>query len=142
MSFARLVHFFLPEKAVWRIKAVGLAKWFVWADVISFVVQMVGGIMASPGASPDTIKTGIDIYMGGMGLQQLFILCFSSLMVLFRKRATMLDLSGQSIRDRPWRPALYALFGVLVCITVNKPLLISSPLLPVKHMKLTLRFVI
>ncbi|KAI9754743.1 MAG: hypothetical protein M1815_005442 [Lichina confinis] len=119
MTFARLVHYFLPEKAVWHMKAVGLAKWFVWADVISFVVQAVGGIMASPTASPEVIKAGINVYMGGMGLQQFFILCFVGLMVVFQRRITSLEQSGQAIRERPWRPALYALHAVLLCITVR-----------------------
>ncbi|OJD31022.1 rta1 domain protein [Diplodia corticola] len=119
MTFARMVHYFLPERAVWRIRGQSLAKYFVWADVVSFVVQAVGGLMASPGASADIIKTGIDVYMGGMGLQEAFILCFLGLMVMFHRQSLALEAAGLAHRQYGWRPLLYALYGTLTAITVR-----------------------
>ncbi|EOD51650.1 putative rta1 domain protein [Neofusicoccum parvum UCRNP2] len=119
MTFARMVHFFLPEQRIWRVKGVSLAKYFVWADIVSFLVQAVGGLMASPGAGADTIRIGINVYMGGMGLQEAFILVFIGLMIKFHRRGIALDVCGMAPRQYNWRPLLYALYGALVSITVR-----------------------
>jgi hypothetical protein len=119
MTFARIVHYWLPEKRVGVIKAISLAKYFVIADIISFIVQGVGAIMASPGAPQNSIKTGIHVYMGGIGLQQAFILLFTALMVRFQLRAKELEATEGTYRDRNWRPLLYALYGALAAITVS-----------------------
>ncbi|SPQ23522.1 188dcaef-3bc2-413c-a467-a8a255d564fa [Thermothielavioides terrestris] len=74
MTFARMVLFWHPEGKVAGFRAAVIARWFVLADILSFVVQAVGGIMASPGASANIIQIGLNIFMGGMGLQLLFIL--------------------------------------------------------------------
>jgi hypothetical protein len=118
MTFARLAYFFLPEKRV-IIKATSMAKYFVTFDILSFLVQAAGGIMASPGASPSTIKSGVNVYMVGIGLQEFFILLFLSLMITFHRRAIQLENSGEGNRERSWRSLLYALYGVLGAITVS-----------------------
>lgn len=120
MTFARTVYFFLPEQRVLGIRASSLAKYFVIADVVSFIVQGVGGIMASPTASESVIKTGINIYMGGMGLQEFFILLFTFMMVRFQLRATELDQAGAITRTTSWRGLVYTLYGVLTAITVSE----------------------
>lgn len=119
MTFARMVHYFLPDRTVWRIRGESLAKYFVWADVASFIVQAVGGLMATPSASADIIQTGINVYMGGMGLQEAFILCFLGLMIMFHRQSLALDAAGMAHRQYNWRALLYALYGVLVAITVG-----------------------
>ncbi|KAB2575108.1 Rta1 domain protein [Lasiodiplodia theobromae] len=119
MTFARMVHYFLPDRTVWRIRGESLAKYFVWADVASFIVQAVGGLMATPSASADIIQTGINVYMGGMGLQEAFILCFLGLMIMFHRQSLALDAAGMAHRQYNWRALLYALYGVLVAITVR-----------------------
>ncbi|PNS21343.1 hypothetical protein CAC42_1122 [Sphaceloma murrayae] len=119
MTFARMVHYSLPEKRIWRIKGSSLAKYFVWADIVAFIVQAVGGLMASPGASQDIIKIGIDIYMVGIGVQEMFILTFVGLMVIFHRSSMQLEQVSIPVRDRSWRPLLYALYGVLVAITTR-----------------------
>src|SRR5262249_54294190 len=51
---------------------------------LSFVVQAIGGSMLSPGASAETQQLGLHIYMGGVGLQLLFIGIFLALCVRFQ----------------------------------------------------------
>jgi hypothetical protein len=119
MTFARLVHYWLPEKRVGVIKATSLARYFVIADIISFIIQAVGGVMASPGAPQNIVKTGIHVYMGGIGLQQAFILLFAGLMILFQHRAKKLEATEGMYRERSWRPLLYALYSALTAITVS-----------------------
>jgi len=119
MTFARLAYYFVPEKKV-IVPAKSLAVYFVTLDVTCFVIQAVGGLMASPGASPDIIKTGIDVYMAGIGFQEFFILCFVLMMIKFQRRALELERLGGSVHpERSWRQLLYTLYAVLVLITVG-----------------------
>ncbi|KAF2395905.1 hypothetical protein EJ06DRAFT_534588 [Trichodelitschia bisporula] len=122
MTFARLVYFYLPSQALagGRIHATSLAKYFVIADVLSFIIQAAGGVMASPGADPSTIKTGINIYMAGIGVQEAFVLCFVALMVVFHRAALRLEREGGALgQERRWRALLFALYAVLAMITVR-----------------------
>ncbi|KAK3906177.1 RTA1 like protein-domain-containing protein [Staphylotrichum tortipilum] len=117
MTFARMVHFYLPRGKVAGLRAGGIARWFVLADVVSFVVQAVGGIMASPSSSAEIVKVGLDIYLGGMGLQQGCILVFVGLMYRFQRECGREGVAGDG--KRSWRSLLFALYGVLVCITIR-----------------------
>ena len=102
-----------------------IARWFVLADVVSFVVQAVGGVMAGPGNDPVLIKRGLDIYTGGSALQQGFIFVFVGLMVLFQRRCNQVENIGSPDETGPvkrsWKPLLYGLYGVLLFITVSLP---------------------
>ena len=53
--------------------------------------------------------------MGGIGLQHAFVLMFIGLMFYFHREA------GRVGRSHPtsWRPQLYALYAVLILITVS-----------------------
>lgn len=126
MTFARMVYYFLPEKRVWAIKSQSLSKYFVWADVATFIVQAAGGIMASPGADPKVIKIGLNVYLAGMGIQLFFIVVFVWLMMLFHKQAWMLDANVSSsfnAEKQSWKPLLFALYAALVFIFVSQSLL-------------------
>lgn len=125
MTFARMAHFFLPDGKVWVFRATGMSKWFVWADVLSFVVQAVGGVMTSPGGASGTVQTGLHIYTGGVAMQELFIFCFLGLMVVFHRKALHLDSPGRSYSSeewrmpRGWKALLYTLYTVLIFISVS-----------------------
>ena len=77
--------------------------------------------MISPGASPQTLMTGIHIYMGGIGLQQLCILIFTAIAIGFFLTMRQQEQSGQILdyRPRSWRPLLYVLFASLALITTR-----------------------
>ncbi|CAN9216184.1 unnamed protein product [Alternaria alternata] len=53
MVFARIVHFYSPTRKVWFLSPSILALNFVTLDIVSLVVQLIGGGMAGPGASAD-----------------------------------------------------------------------------------------
>ncbi|KAK1751948.1 RTA1 like protein-domain-containing protein [Echria macrotheca] len=120
MTFARMVNFWSRDAKVAGISARRISLFFVLADVLSFIVQAAGGIMASPGAAPETVKTGLNIYTGGTALQQLFIFIFLGLMIMFHRACSPLR-NGVSVHGggRDWKPLLLALYGVLVCITIR-----------------------
>jgi hypothetical protein len=73
MTLGRLIHFFHPQKRTFGVKAISIAKYFVWADIMSFIVQGTGGSMLNPENSVDAQKIGLKMYMGGVGLQEGFI---------------------------------------------------------------------
>lgn len=121
MTFARTVYCYEPDHIVWKVKAVGMSKYFVWADVATFIVQAIGGIMTTPTASPSAVKTGIDIYMAGLGCQEFFILVFIGLMIFFHRDCLALERDGLLERSTSifggWRGMLYTLYAVLFLIS-------------------------
>lgn len=121
MTFARVVHFYLPDRKVWVIKSQSMSKYFVWADVAAFLVQAVGGVMASPGAEPNIIKTGLNLYLAGMGIQMFFIVCFVGLMIVFHRAALQMEANGNTFNEnkRSWKFLMYALYVALVAILVS-----------------------
>jgi hypothetical protein len=56
------------------LKASSIAKYFVWADIASFLVQAAGGMLLNPGTDADVQKIGLKVYMAGVGVQEGFIL--------------------------------------------------------------------
>jgi RTA1 like protein len=45
MVVGRMIYYWLPNKSVWKLKARTITSWFVWLDVITFLVQATGGSM-------------------------------------------------------------------------------------------------
>ncbi|KDQ59342.1 hypothetical protein JAAARDRAFT_34082 [Jaapia argillacea MUCL 33604] len=112
----RMVHYFLPDQSVARIKARRLATLFVLLDITALLIQGTGGSMTSSTDSK-TITLGLHIYMGGIGLQELFILLFIVLVIQFHKKAILAgDLLG---RPTDWRRLLYVLYATLTLITIR-----------------------
>lgn len=122
MTFARMTWFFLPDQKIGGIKPRSIAKYFVWADVLTFLVQAAGGVLTSPDTSSDIVMIGIDIYMAGMGLQQFFILLFLALMVTFHHRALATPpqaFSETGENRQGWKTLLITLYVVLALITAR-----------------------
>jgi hypothetical protein len=42
MVMGRMIYFFIPEKQIWGIKGINIAKVFVWLDIVAFIVQVIG----------------------------------------------------------------------------------------------------
>lgn len=119
MTAGRLIWTYHPDKKVWIFKAISLGKYFVWLDVFSFLVQAVGGIMLSPGGSESTMKTGKNIYMTGVGVQQLFILLFFALIVRFQVEVQRFGVSDLSGLGKRWLWVTYALYAALTLISMR-----------------------
>ncbi|KAH7350467.1 RTA1 like protein-domain-containing protein [Pyrenochaeta sp. MPI-SDFR-AT-0127] len=124
MTTGRLVYMLHPNKSIWKFKAVSMGKWFVWLDILSFLVQAAGGLMLSPEYEPNITDIGKTIYMSGLALQQFFILLFLALIVRFHLDA--LNLDGQGLLcsqtgngNKRWRYLTYTLYTVLVLITMR-----------------------
>ncbi|KAI9848829.1 MAG: hypothetical protein M1837_006345 [Sclerophora amabilis] len=121
MVLGRMVQFFIPTHAIFRIRASTLAMYFVGLDIVSFIIQLVGGGMAGNGQPPETIKKGIDIYMGGIGLQEFFIIVFLAFAIKFHLQMLAMEKRGELVGTgkEKWRILLYALYTSLLLISVR-----------------------
>jgi hypothetical protein len=121
MVFARIVHFYSPTRKVWFLSPSILALLFVTLDILSFVIQLVGGGMAGPGASADSQRKGLNIYMGGIGMQEGFIVLFLGLVVKFHRDQLQAERVGRLAANKiaGWRWLIWALYGCLLAITIR-----------------------
>ncbi|KAJ4986220.1 RTA1 domain-containing protein [Stagonosporopsis vannaccii] len=121
MVFARMVYFYSPTRKVWFFSPSMLALVFVTLDIISFVVQLVGGGMAGPGASVESQKKGLDIYMGGIGMQESFIVLFLGLVIKFHRDQLHAKRVGRLVGEKSigWRWLIWTLYGCLLAITIR-----------------------
>ncbi|KAJ7763999.1 RTA1 domain-containing protein [Mycena maculata] len=105
----RMIHFFLPSHSILGISGSLLGIAFVMLDVVSFVVQLIGGSLAGPTAPESEVFKGIHIYMGGIGLQQFFIFIFLGLAARLHRQLLTLERNGTGKKN--WRPLLFTLYA-------------------------------
>ncbi|EHK48506.1 hypothetical protein TRIATDRAFT_290167 [Trichoderma atroviride IMI 206040] len=75
--FGRMVWAYTATHKLWRIKAWQFGFIFILLDIVAFVVQVVGAVQATGSNTTDQqVLNGLHIYMGGVGLQLVFILIF------------------------------------------------------------------
>ncbi|KAJ7124337.1 RTA1 like protein-domain-containing protein [Mycena epipterygia] len=109
---SRLVYFFVPEKRVAGINARRLSLCFVLLDITAFLTQAGGGSLIDSD-DPKIALLGIHIYMGGIGLQQFFVLIFIGLVIRFHYKMKQLDGSTE------WKRPLYLMYASLTLITIR-----------------------
>ncbi|KAM0350152.1 hypothetical protein ACHAPU_003316 [Fusarium lateritium] len=120
MTLGRMVYYFTPSHSLIGMPAATLAAIFVGLDIISFIIQLIGGSMAGPGSPPDEQMKAVHIYMGGIGLQEFFILIFVVLCVLFQKK--MREMRQQDVKaffTSDWGMLLCTLYFSLTMISVR-----------------------
>ncbi|KAJ7038034.1 RTA1 like protein-domain-containing protein [Mycena alexandri] len=110
---SRFVYFFVPEKHVGGISARRLSLCFVLLDITAFLMQAVGGSMLGNTDSPNIAQLGIHIYMGGIGLQECFVLGFTALVVRFDYKMKRLD------GPTTWKRPLYTVYATIGLITIR-----------------------
>ena len=117
MVFGRMANFFIPSHTLLSIPAPIFATGFVLLDFIAFVIQLLGGSWAGSTAPANQQLKGIHIYMGGIGIQQFFILMFLGLAVQFHSQ--MLELERRQAAREGWRKMLFTLYASLGLISVS-----------------------
>jgi hypothetical protein len=117
MILGRMIYFFIPSKSIFGVKAVNLAKIFVWLDIFSFAIQFGGGILINPKQDPKILRAGIKVYQAGIGIQEFFMVCFTVAAVQFHREMIVLARKGMS-KPR-WLPLLISIYVVLAMITVS-----------------------
>jgi hypothetical protein len=130
ITVGRLVHFLHPEKRVWGLEAVKMGRWFVWLDVLSFLIQVTEGLMMDQDNGGKVMEIGKDVYITRVGMQQVFIFLFLVFIIRFHLemlRIERKDIPG--ISNRRWKWLIHTLCTVLVLITVRiifRPVEISA----------------
>jgi hypothetical protein len=125
MTLGRMVWFFDETKRLAGLSPKRFGQLFVGLDVISFIIQAIGAVITSSNnVSQSTLEMGIHIYMGGIGLQQFFIIGFTTALVALHRR--LIRQERRSIMMHrlyngtlPWRWLFYGMYFALVMITVR-----------------------
>ena len=121
MIFGRLVYFILPNHRIARVRATLIAHTFVWLDIVAFAIQLVGGLMTSGvNPPPDQLKTGLNTYMAGIGIQEFFILVLVWLAINFWSRTRRMERRGMVVGEgkERWKGMMIVIYIVLGLITV------------------------
>ncbi|KAI1979432.1 hypothetical protein LOZ53_000678 [Ophidiomyces ophidiicola] len=116
MVLGRMIYFFLPEKKCFGITAKKLTLIFVLLDITAFLVQGSAASMLS-GDNKKLVKIGIYLYIGGIAVQEFFILVFFGLALRFQYKMSFVDAIHPP--SYPWRPLLYSVYAGLILITVR-----------------------
>ena len=131
-----MVYNFTTSAKISGFKAWRFGLYFVLLDIVAFAVQAVGAAIASGNNAPQSrimkgntalqkqylwrpfidFPLGLHVYMGGVGLQQFFILCFIGLAIRFQRQ--MKRDAPVSDQKRALR-MLYILYTALTLITVS-----------------------
>lgn len=86
MCLGRMIHCFLPahQDRVFGLRSRRIGTMFVLADIAAFLVQLTGAMMLGPDMSASVQKIGLNVYMGGVGLQLFFIAIFICIAIKFQ----------------------------------------------------------
>ena len=117
MVMGRMVYNFTPTASIFKVKAWRFGLYFVLLDIVAFLVQAAGAVIASgDGKKASTILLGLHIYMGGIGFQQFCIFLFLGLAVRFHLKLR------QQLPSRERSTGLlllYILYTVVTLITIR-----------------------
>lgn len=125
MTLGRMVWFFDEKKKLAGLSAQRFGSLFVWLDIFSFLIQATGAVLSSQtDASHSSIMLGLHIYMGGIGAQEFFILCFTVMLVTLHRRLIKQEQRGIMLErlhngTMPWRWLFYGMYFALTMITVR-----------------------
>jgi hypothetical protein len=126
MTLGRMIYFYLPQRKLAGISAQRYGIIFVTLDIIAFLVQLAGAsLTTNTGTETKTVLLGLHIYMGGIGMQEFFILCFLGLtiqlhrIILRMERDGVLSLEKLQQGAFSWRWLFYSAYFALGMITVS-----------------------
>lgn len=117
-----MIYYFHPCRALLGMSARTIAAVFVLLDVVSFVIQLIGGGMAGPSAPPESQRQGLNIYMAGISLQEFFVIVFIGLCAIFQRdmlKRTQEVGPFRGFTRAPWGTLLAAVYLSLSLITVR-----------------------
>ncbi|TPX16968.1 uncharacterized protein E0L32_003530 [Thyridium curvatum] len=117
MVLGRMIYYYIPSRSLLGMPEPIIAALFVLLDIVSFVVQLVGGSMAGPSAPPQDQLRAIHVYMGGIGMQQGFIVLFLFLAIRFH--VVMGRAQSKAATPNGWRPLVLVLYASLAFITIR-----------------------
>jgi hypothetical protein len=120
MVISRLIYFLHPKQQALGVSARWIAKGFVAADIVSFMVQAGGGALMADQQNTENADLGRKIYMAGVGVQLFFVLLFVVVVVSFYRQLSS-DIRNGTLKNRNrWiRPLVLVIFLVLILIVVR-----------------------
>ncbi|KAI9034939.1 RTA1 domain-containing protein [Aspergillus affinis] len=128
MTLGRMIYYFLPHQRLAKISARRYGMLFVFLDILAFLVQVAGASMSTNDSMGQKfVMLGLHLYMGGIGLQELFILCFLGLTIKLQRKVSVLRYmeGGEDVKT-PVRQGLfhpsrlfYAVYFALAMISVR-----------------------
>jgi hypothetical protein len=115
-----MVHFYSPTKKVWGVNPSIMEIVLISVSSIPFIVQIFGSGMVGPLNGPKSQQMAIDIYMVGIGLQQVVMLCAFGLIIKFHFDMAKSDRLGHLTESQTgWRPLIYTLYSSLTAIAIR-----------------------
>jgi hypothetical protein len=127
MIVARLVYFLHPQRRIVGISAQWLAKCFVTADMMCFIIQAVGGVLIADQNSDDNAELGRKIYMAGVGVQLGCVLVFIVVHCFFYRVLALNARVGKlKIQNRRTMPLFWVIYVVLGLIIVSTPPIVTK----------------
>lgn len=129
MTLGRMIHFYIPERKLAGISARHYGLVFVALDIFAFLVQLGGAALTTnTGEETKIVLLGLHIYMGGIGMQEFFILCFLGLAIHLHRTIIRIERAGligmEKLQPGPisWRWLFYSIYFSLAMITVGREL--------------------
>lgn len=117
MVLGRMVYNFTSSARVLRIKAWRFGLIFVLLDIVAFLIQVAGASMASgQNLTNEQIENGLHIYMGGIGFQLFFIICFIFVAYNFHRE---LNANAATAGHVQAHRLLFVVYTVLGLITIR-----------------------
>ncbi|QKX61007.1 uncharacterized protein TRUGW13939_08153 [Talaromyces rugulosus] len=119
MVMGRMVWNYIPNAKLYRVTAWRFSTYFVVFDIFALLIQVIGA--SSSGASRQAnqkVLNAIHIYMGGIAVQQFFIVVFFFFAIKFHR--IILEQVRQGVHGvSSVLPLLYAVYAVLLLITTR-----------------------
>ncbi|PVI00601.1 hypothetical protein DM02DRAFT_671901 [Periconia macrospinosa] len=119
MAMGRMIWNYIPNAMLYRVTAWNFSAYFVIFDIIALLIQVAGA--SSSGASRHAnqqVLNAIHIYMGGVAVQQFFILVFLFYAIKFH-RMVLQQIQQGTEGVSGALPLLYAIYAVLLLITIR-----------------------
>ncbi|KAJ7226284.1 RTA1 like protein-domain-containing protein [Mycena rebaudengoi] len=116
---SRVIYVFADQRVL-GIGARRLALIFVLLDITAFLMQAAGGSFTN-NEDPKVVLMGLHIYMGGIGLQECFVLLFIAVVTRFHYKMLRPDIASTVTRPAPgaWKRAVYPMYASLALITLR-----------------------
>ena len=127
MTLGRMIYYYVPERKLAGLSARHYGMLFVVLDIVAFLVQL-GGASLTTNTSEETklVLLGLHLYMGGIGMQEFFILVFLGLTIYLHREMIRMEAGGQIGMEKlqtgrfSWRWLFYSIYFALGMITVSQ----------------------
>ncbi|KAF7189394.1 putative lipid transporter atnI [Pseudocercospora fuligena] len=116
MVQGRMVYNFTASARIFRIPAWRFGLIFVLLDIVAFLIQATGAVIASGQKETKSIMLGLHIYMGGIAVQQICIFVFMAIAIRFHLQVRRQAQSQQRARALT---LVYVQYAVMLLITVR-----------------------